>query len=249
MSAVFCVATYLKRNDIVDSTWGPGFVLTAGAFYFRHPHSHWADLQQNPRAFLALTFLVLWAARLALHIGLRNFKKGSQEDVRYANWRREWGAAWIYRSFFQIFMLQGALLLVICMPLIWIVSSPPRSMNFLNLMGAALWCIGFGFEAIADGQLSQYKKQGTRGGILQTGLWKYSRHPNYFGEVVLWWGFFFLCLGLEQSWMCLASPLLITFLLLKVSGIPMLEREFENRPGWPEYKKKTSSFFPLPPQN
>lgn len=249
MSTLFLIATYLRRNDIVDSTWGPSFVVGSWAFYQNNPTS----FQNNPRAALALLFLLAWALRLALHIGFRNFQKGHSEDVRYANFRRAWGKHWVIRSFLQIFMLQGSLMLIIAMPLIWIFTSPAMPLGTINALGAGLWAFGFGFETIADWQLRNFKnenkKNGLRGKILQSGLWKYSRHPNYFGEVVLWWGFYFLALGLNHSWITTVSPVMITFLILKVSGIPMLEREFEKRSGWLEYKNRTSAFFPRRPKS
>lgn len=241
---VFAIKT--KRNDLADVIWGPGFVVAAlGAILGRWLQTGEAPL--GPREYLVLIFLSLWAFRLFSHIGLRTLRK-SHEDTRYKNMRDNWGNLWILKTYLYVFILQGVLLFIVDLPILQTVSSAPRSIDALVVLGALVWIIGFTIEAISDRQLQQFiADPKNKGRIMDRGLWSWSRHPNYFGEVTLWWGVFFMCVSL-QSWWVIVSPLMITFLILKVSGVPMLEALMENRPGFADYKAKTSCFFPWPPR-
>ena len=236
----FAVSLVLKRNDVADVAWGGGFIVAALAAVISR-----GDVAD--RAVLVVVLVVIWGMRLALHIGLRNRGKG--EDVRYRKWREEWGRYATVRSFFQIFILQGALLLVISLPVIRAITAPDAPLTLMDFLGSAVWLIGFLFEAISDWQLLQYNKDpANKGTVITTGLWRYSRHPNYFGEVTLWWGVFLLALSVPGGWMTIIGPITITALILGVSGIPMLEKKYEGNAEFDEYKRKTSAFFPLPPK-
>jgi steroid 5-alpha reductase family enzyme len=179
------------------------------------------------------------------HFIFTNAIGGKAEDFRYAQWRREWKHFYL-RSFLQVFMLQGLFLLIIAWPVMFINLAAPGAWHVWDVAGTVVWLIGFGFESIGDYQLAQFKKNPAhRGKLITTGLWRYTRHPNYFGEAVLWWGIFMIACAVS-GWITVVGPLLITYLLRYVSGVPMLERKYANHPDFEEYKRKTSVFFPLP---
>lgn len=233
--AWFGVSMIKNRNDVADVAWGLGFVWVAWLAYFLG--------EANERAWLVNVVVTVWGVRLAFHIHKRN--RGKAEDFRYAQWRREWKHFYL-RSFLQVFMLQGLFLLIIVWPVIFINLSAPRPWHVWDVAGTVVWLIGFGFESIGDYQLAQFKKNPAhRGKLITTGLWRYTRHPNYFGEAVLWWGIFMIACAVS-GWITVVGPLLITYLLRYVSGVPMLERKYANHPDFEEYKRKTSVFFPLP---
>ena len=192
--------------------------------------------------------VTFWGARLSLRIYLKNRSK--PEDFRYAKWRSEW--RWFrLRSYVQIFLLQGIIIYIIALPLIFVASSA-STLNLLGVAGIALWFIGFLFEAIGDYQLDRFlKSTDSHGKLMTTGLWSYTRHPNYFGESTMWWGIFLITVstGTAPWWIAIVSPLLITFLLLKVSGIPMLEARMSQHPDWGAYAKRTNAFIPWFPKS
>jgi steroid 5-alpha reductase family enzyme len=236
----FLVSLALRRNDVADVAWGGGFIVAALTTLV-------SGDGMTPRALLVTALVIAWGLRLSLHIGLRNRGKG--EDPRYRKWREEWGRYATVRSFFQIFILQGVLLLVISLPVIRVITAPGTSLTLMDFLGSVVWLTGFLFETISDWQLLQYKKDPAhKGKVITTGLWRYTRHPNYFGEVTLWWGIYIIALNVPGGWMTVIGPLTITFLILKVSGIPMLEKKYEGNPEFAEYKRRTSAFFPMPPK-
>lgn len=241
MSAAFLYASSTKDNSIADVCWGIGYLLVALVTVF---HGGPATAKQ----WVLTATVAVWAIRLAGHIALRNRGKG--EDRRYAAMRRRWkteGHEVLY-SFLFVFMLQGALILIASAPVILTNARSETAWNILNSIGLALWIVGILFETVADYQLSHFKKTHPGGGVMQTGLWKYTRHPNYFGEAVLWWGIFFMAVqGIADVWL-LISPLLITFLLVRVSGVPMAEERRKNDPEFAEYARRTNAFIPGPPR-
>ena len=239
MNLWFILAVARKRNDVADIAWGPGFVVMAwGAMI--------TEGKWGMSALLVNILVTVWGLRLAWHIFRRNRNKG--EDFRYLEWRKSWGKWFYFRSYFQVFMLQGVLLFIIVLPVLIINKNGFRTLGWFDLAGILVWCTGFIVEASADRQLAEFvKKPSNKGKILQTGLWRYSRHPNYFGEVVQWWGLFLIALSLPDGWMTFPGPITITLLILFVSGVPLLEKKYAGRPDWEEYKNKTSIFFPLPP--
>ncbi len=236
----FLVAQIIRNNSIVDMGWGAGFVLVALATLFIQG----AYMERN---LLLALLITIWGGRLTYYIVRRNW--GKPEDFRYAKWRREWGRWLVPRAFLQVFMLQGLLMLVIGYPIILVNANPQPGLNILDYLGLAVWIIGFYFESVSDKQMAEFKKDpANKGHIIKTGLWKYSRHPNYFGEATMWWGIFLLSLSVPLGWSGIISPLTITLLLLYVSGVPMLEKKYKDNPEFQEYAKVTSKFFPWLPQ-
>jgi len=243
MTVWFVVALIRKDNSVADIAWGLGFVLVAGVTLAR-------GAGPSARSVLASSFVFIWGMRLAVHILLRNRKRG--EDPRYAAWRAKWGRWFVVRSYLQVFLLQGLFLLVISYSVILInisVSGSPRPLGFLDLAGTVVWVVGFLFEAVGDVQLSRFRRDpGSRGKIMNTGLWRYTRHPNYFGESLMWWGIFLLASSLPYGWTAVVSPFLITFLLVRVSGVPMLEKKYTGNAEFQAYARRTSVFVPWPPK-
>uniref|UniRef100_UPI003D81A683 DUF1295 domain-containing protein n=1 Tax=Trichloromonas sp. TaxID=3069249 RepID=UPI003D81A683 len=241
MAGWFVAAQVKGRNDVADVAWGLGFILAAAV-------SLVAGGQYSPRALLVSLLVLTWGIRLALHIHTRN--RGKSEDPRYRQWREDWGRWFVLRSFLQIFMLQGLLLLLVAMPVILVNASPPVPLGWLDGLGFLLWLTGFLFEAVGDWQLLRFTRApGNRGKLMTEGLWRYSRHPNYFGEVTLWWGLWLMALPVPYGLWGVIGPLTITLLILKVSGIPMLEERYQGRADFAAYRRRTSPFFPLPPKN
>ncbi len=237
MSAVFLIAMEQEDNSIVDIAYGVGFVLVGWSCYLLYGNDH-------PRQLLLLGLISLWGLRLTVHVALR--KQTEQgEDFRYRQWREDWGDNFVWRSFLQIFMLQGAVIYLVALPLLLSFAQPGDALGWLDLFGCMIWLVGFLFETVGDWQLLRFKNNpANHGKIIQHGLWRLTRHPNYFGEAVLWWGVFLVAFGSPLGWFALISPLLIDFLLLKVSGIPMLEAKYQGNPDFEAYKKRTNAFFP-----
>ncbi|MDZ4182111.1 MAG: DUF1295 domain-containing protein [Candidatus Cloacimonadaceae bacterium] len=213
---LFLWAMLLKKNDIVDVAWGIGFILVALLYLLLVPQYHW-------RRLLVTALVTLWGLRLAVYIFIRN--RGKQEDFRYAQWKRDWGKNWVIRSYFQVFILQGFFLLTIAYPLFLHRVQRVDAFNLFDLIGLGLWLLGFCFEAVGDAQMRRFKLDpANKGRIMNRGLWRYTRHPNYFGESMMWWGIFALTLNAANGIAAIASPIIITFLLVRVSGVPMLEK-------------------------
>ncbi len=243
-AAVFALMTLvwvvsLARDDvsIVDVVWGPAYLVAVLAAWWTSPTSAWA--------LPTVALVAAWAMRLAFHLAPR---VREPEDRRYAEMRARNGQAFRWSSLVRVFWLQGAIVVVFSVPLVATVLAPGAPGGWATV-AAGVVLAGLVFEAIADAQLSTFRASGgTDGRVLDTGLWRYSRHPNYFGEAVVWWGF-----GLWTT-VALGSPLplivsgLMTGLLLRVSGIPLLEPHLEStRPGYAAYARRTSAFVPWPP--
>jgi len=236
MNLMFILALALKRNDIVDIAWGLGFIVTSLMLLIFVPDYNW-------RRLLVSGLVALWGLRLAIYIHLRN--KGKQEDFRYARWRREWGKHWIVRSYLQVFILQGFFMLIIAYPLFMFGGFGRHAFGLLDAVGLLVWVFGFVFESLGDYQLMKFKKApANKGKVMNIGLWKYTRHPNYFGESVMWWGIFLLAVSADWGWIAVISPIVITWLLVKVSGVPMLEKKYADNPEYQAYIKNTSPFIP-----
>jgi steroid 5-alpha reductase family enzyme len=226
----------------VDIFWGTGFVIATWFYFAQTPDG------SEPRRWLIATLVALWGLRLSVYIFRRNRGKG--EDPRYAKWRAEAGPGWWWRSFFKVFLLQGVLLWVISIPLLAAQVSPsPARLILLDGLATLLWGVGFFFEVVGDAQLARFKADPTnRGKVLSRGVWRYSRHPNYFGEAAMWWGYFLLA-GAAGGWWTVFSPILMTFLLLRVSGVTLLERNLKQaKPQYREYIESTSEFIPWFPK-
>lgn len=241
VTALWLVSLRLKNASIIDVFWGPAFILQA-LIYFALTDGFIG------RKVLTLVLVLIWGGRLALHIFLRNRGKG--EDFRYQNWRRQYGAKYRWVSYFQVFALQGAMSWIIGVPLLLAQAAPiPNALTLADGLGALIWLIGFIFEAGGDAQLARFKADpANRGKLLRSGLWAWTRHPNYFGDAVQWWGFYLLAAAGGGGW-SIFSPIVMTYLLVRVSGVRMLEKTLaEAKPGYREYIETTSAFVPLPPR-
>lgn len=236
MTLWYLVATVTKRSDLADIAWGLGFILLSMLILVSYENASF-------RPILVSLLVFVWGLRLSMRIFLRN--SGKSEDSRYRKWREEWGRWFSLRSYFQIFMLQGFFIVLIALPVIYINTFGGGELGILDIFGVLVWLIGFFFEAVGDWQLSKFLKDPTnKGKIMQAGLWSLTRHPNYFGEVAEWWGIFLIALSVPYGYLTVIGPLTITFLILKVSGIPMLERKYIGNAEFEEYKKNTNAFFP-----
>lgn len=231
----FLFSLIKKRNDIADVAWGIGFVFLAWcSLYFSLNFSVLA---------LVVNFLVsIWGFRLALHIHNRN--KNKAEDYRYKEWRDAWGKWFYLRSYLQVYLLQGFFMFLISLPVLY-VNKVGGEFGFWQFLGLFVWVVGFLFESVSDKQLSNFlKKEENKGKLMTSGLWAYSRHPNYFGEVIQWWGFFIMASSLSFGFLTILGPITITYLILFVSGVPLLEKKMQNHPDFALYKQKTNVFIP-----
>ena len=237
----------IARRDagIIDPWWSMAFLLVTTNTVAR--------TGLTPAKTLLVVMVALWAVRLWLHLLLRS--RGRPEDPRYAAFRARYGPGrywWV--SFFQVFLLQGALALVISAPLqLAAAAARPDLLRPVHLAAALVFNIGFALEAVADGQLQRFRalaaRDERRGTVLDAGLWRYSRHPNYFGESVLWWGFWLAACARPYGWVTGFAPAIMTFLLVRVSGVTMLDAHLTaTRPGYADYVRRTSSFVPRPPR-
>jgi len=241
MSSWFVISQIKKRNDVADIAWGLGFVLLTWISLFISQ----AFGIQN---WLVASLVSIWGVRLAWHIHSRNRKK--KEDFRYLAWRKEWGKWFFLRSYIQIYLLQGMFLYLIILPILLVNQTISDRLIFINFFGIVIWLIGFFFETVGDTQLAKFlRNPKNKGKIMQSGLWRYTRHPNYFGEVTQWWGIWLITLGIPLEWFGVIGPLTITVLILFVSGVPLLEKKYQGRADFEAYKKQTSIFFPLPPKS
>jgi steroid 5-alpha reductase family enzyme len=239
MTFWFILSFIKKRNDIADIAWGFGFIMMSWVGFFVG--------NMTIRGVLVNLLVTVWGMRLAWHIYKRNRNK--KEDYRYAAWRKEWGKWFLLRSFLQVYILQGFFLYLIVQPVLFIHNEPGSILDIVDIIGILIWGIGFYFESTGDAQLKEFiSNPENKGKLMETGLWRYSRHPNYFGEVTQWWGLFMIALSIPGSIFTIIGPLTITILILFVSGIPLLEKKYAGRPDYEEYKKRTSIFFPLPPK-
>lgn len=244
MTIMFFFSRRLGRTDVVDAAWGPAFVVAAVSAFLLNPYDLTFGL--NVQSFIT-ALVVIWAGRLSFTITKRLLKK--PEDVRYVNLRKQWKGSEPVNTYVRIFLIQAVLATVISIALIHVNLSLPASLGTFAYIGGVIWLIGFYFEAVGDLQLKRFLADPkNKGKLMTSGLWKYTRHPNYFGEATMWWGIFVIALSTPYGWLGIITPVVITYLLLFVSGVPMTEKAFEGKPGWNAYKKRTSKFFPLPPR-
>ncbi|MFW6000854.1 MAG: DUF1295 domain-containing protein [Halanaerobium sp.] len=241
-SVFFLIAVIRKNNALIDIAWGLGYVLAANfALYITNNF--------NLRSMMISLIVTIWGLRLAYHLFKRNWN--ADEDYRYAKWRENWDHFYL-RSFFRIFMLQAVLLFIIASPIVKVISSPYNGLGLFDYIGLLVWLIGFVFESFADKQLAEFKNKDPEekdGHIIKEGVWKYSRHPNYFGETLIWWGIYLITAAVSGGWKFIYSPLLITFLLLFVSGVPLLEKRYADDEEYQKYAEKTNKFFPWFPKD
>ena len=263
-SLLFLLALIKKNNGIADIGWGIGFIiisLIAAHFYFfkcTFQSIFGRECQIDIAFVFLITHVTLWAIRLSIYLLIRNWSK--PEDWRYAKWRQDWGKTVYIRSYLQVFILQGFFMLLIGSPIILSgLQSSTDTLAYtpvqytLIFSGLIVWLIGFFFQAVGDYQLFVFKKDpANKGRVMRYGLWKYTRHPNYFGEATMWWGIFLIsCVsayGVLGILLRMIGPATITFMLLRVSGVTMLENKYKGNKDYEDYQRNTSSFVPMYPR-
>lgn len=230
----------LRNVTLVDTLWSMLFVIAGFAYVLAVPDA-------GPRASLMLVLVSVWALRLAAYLGVRTF--GHAEDRRYAAIRRRNEPGFALKSLYLVFGFQVLLAWVISLPLLGAAASGRDPLGWLDLLGFVLWLTGFAFEAVGDFQLARFKADpASAGRVMKRGLWRYTRHPNYFGNFCIWWGLYLIALA-GGAWWSIVGPLLMSFLLLRVSGVSLLEKDIgERRPGYADYVRRTNAFFPGPPR-
>lgn len=244
MTLVFIVSWSLRRTDAVDSAWGLVFIVATATAWLASDYEMMIGWNVQT---LTMALVLIWGLRLAITITLRSI--GRPEDRRYVELRKKWKGNAAVNTYLRIFVLQAVLAVIISMAAIVVLSSPPQLLGPLAYAGLAIWLIGFFFEVVGDWQLKQFiKNPDNKGKMLTSGLWAYTRHPNYFGEATMWWGIFIIALSTYFGWIGAISPVIITYLLLFVSGVPLAEESMKQRPGWKKYQARTSKFLPLPPK-
>ena len=233
---LWLVSLTVKDASIVDPFWGPGFVIIAWTGYAVAP-------DPGARGFLVAVLVTVWGIRLGTHLAIRNLGHG--EDFRYRSFRRRWGSRFWIVSLATVFLLQAVL--------VWIVSLPVQmamvdggAPGWLAAIGVMIWGFGLFFESVGDYQLVRFKRDpASRGTVMDRGLWRYTRHPNYFGDFTVWWGHFLVAIANWGSAWTVIGPIAMSILLLRVSGVALLERSLpKGRPGYPEYAARTNAFFP-----
>jgi steroid 5-alpha reductase family enzyme len=238
----FFVSLIRRRNDVADTAWGLGFALIAWVVFSSNP-----DLQINTRITVVLSLVSLWAVRLSVHLYFRTLKS-SVEDPRYQAMRQSWGAKWLWHSYFKVYWLQTLMMLVVSLPLLSVLGRPSAvDLTVIDMISLFVAVLGLTIEAVADRQKQAFKKNPlNRGRLVDVGLWSRARHPNYFGEMLFWWGLagFSLSFG-WAAWWAFLGPVFLTFLLLKVSGVPLLEAHDSKKPGYREHKKRTQLLIPI----
>ena len=232
-----------QNVTIADTLWGVGFPLLAWVVCFMSDSG-------SAREMRVAILVSAWGLRLAAYLSWRNWGKG--EDPRYQKMRARAGNRFWVKSLFSVFLLQACLMWVISWAMTWAQAAPgPAHLTLWDIAGLIFWGVGFFFQTVGDLQLAAFKaRPESKGKVMNQGLWAYTRHPNYFGESLMWWGIFFMATAVPGGWWTVISPVAITFLLLKVSGIPMTERVIStSRPGYAAYVRNTSSFFPWFPKS
>ncbi|OIP01242.1 MAG: hypothetical protein AUJ98_04945 [Bacteroidetes bacterium CG2_30_33_31] len=242
LTLLWMLSVAIKNVSIIDLFWGFGFVV-ANAFYFVSSGDF------STRKIVLLALVTIWGLRLSIYLAWRNLGKG--EDFRYQEFRRKYGAErywWV--SYFQVFLLQGILILLVSLPLLGAnFGTQSENFFFLDYLGILIWIIGFAFESGGDFQLTKFKQNpANKGKVLNTGFWKYTRHPNYFGDSAVWWSYAIFSIAAGSYWQIVGS-ILMTLLIIKVSGVALLEKTLNNsKPQYQEYIKETNSFFPWFPK-
>ncbi len=240
-AALWAASRRLKDVTIADIFWGPGFILAAAVSATAAPPT-------DARNLLLLALVAIWAMRLTGHLFFR-WRHAGQEDRRYAAMRATYGSAFEQRSLFIVFLAQGIAVWIVSWPLQAAMAAPPVAFGWLDLTGALIAAAGFALEAVADWQLAHFlERPDNRGKVLAGGVWAWSRHPNYFGDVAFWWGIFLIALAGSGAWWSVLGPLLMTFVLLRVSGVPLTEKDIvRRRPAYTDYMRRTSAFIPRRP--
>ncbi len=241
--ALWWMSTQRRDASIVDVYWGPGFAVIAVIAMA-------TGAGTDPRRFLVVTLTAMWGFRLGGYLFWRKQREPG-EDFRYAAMRARFGEDFWLVSLGTVFLLQAALMWVVALPVQWVVSTPSRpSLGMLDLFAFLVWAVGLAFESLGDLQLIEFKSNPANAGkVLDHGLWRFTRHPNYFGDCCVWWAFFLFACATPNGWWTFIGPAVMTILLLRVSGVPMVERPLlARRPDYADYVARTSAFIPLPPR-
>lgn len=234
----FLAGTKMKDNGVVDIGWGAGFIVASAV-------AMGVSGEIDIVSMILFALVSIWGGRLSWHLYKRNH--GKPEDFRYANFRKAWGKWVIPRAFLQVYMLQAAMMMLVSYTFVDAHSITGKTLNMGVILGVLIWLIGFYFEAVGDAQLAAFRtNSANKGHVIQSGLWQYTRHPNYFGEALMWWGIFLIGFASTGNYWTLLSPAVITYLLMFVSGVPMLEEKYKNNPEFQSYAKVTNKFFPGP---
>jgi steroid 5-alpha reductase family enzyme len=240
LSIVWLIAQIIKNNSIIDIVYGSTYVVASiFALIFGAPIDF--------RSILLVILVSIWGMRLSIYIFIRNH--GQPEDFRYQEFRKNWGTHQALFAYFKVFILQGAIVYIICFPILYTNFTDGPTFQITDIIGTAIWILGFFFESLGDAQLRNFKKDpSNKGRVMNQGLWRYTRHPNYFGEATMWWGIYVIVSSIPNGIWMFFSPLLITTLLLKVSGVSLLEKKYKGSPEYIDYQKSTSSFIPWFPK-
>lgn len=241
MVVTWLISVAVKDASIVDLIWGLGFVLVAWAAFITIG-------EPGGRRWLLVLLTSVWGLRLSGYLSWRNLGKG--EDFRYQKMREKAPDSFWWKSLFTVFFLQGVLMWVVSLPVQIGQVPTAEPLGILDWLGVAAWAVGFFFETVGDLQLARFKADpANKGRVMDGGLWRYTRHPNYFGDFMVWWGLYMIALS-AGAWWTIVGPVLMSFLLLRVSGVAMLERDISSRrQGYDEYVRRTSAFFPTPPKD
>ena len=241
MVVTWLLSLVLRDASIVDVVWGAGFVVVAWTAAF-------VGDGLDDRTNLLVAIVSIWGLRLALHLLVRNAGKG--EDWRYRAMRKRAGTSFPIRSLVTVFLFQGALMWIVSLPVQLAMTPDEPEVGVLAVVGVIVWGIGFFFESVGDAQLVRFKADpANEGAVMDRGLWRYTRHPNYFGDACAWWGIFLVAAETRDAWPGVIGPIVMTFLLLRVSGVALLERSLtKRRPGYEDYVARTSAFLPMPPR-
>lgn len=233
----FLCSVVWRRNDIADIAWGLHIALLSILGFL---------IYRNHRGLLVASLVTVWGLRLSWHIARR--VRNRPEDERYATWRRDWGKKVYLRSYLQVFVLQGLLSVIVALPAL-VAATIPGGWTAWDILGTIVWVSGFIVESISDRQLRVFRADPANASkLLRTGLWAWSRHPNYFGEVTQWWGIALIALSVPTGYIGIIGAVAITCLIVKVSGIPLLEAKMRSHPDFADYARTTSAFVPRPPK-
>lgn len=237
VTLIWVLSLVIRDAGIMDIFWGLGFIVVSGVYFF-------SAREVGLPGYLLLALVLFWGLRLTIYLAFRNL--GKPEDARYQAFREKGGSNWWWQSYFKVFLLQGLIMWIVSLPLLsGLAAGTDEPLGWFAVAGIVLWGIGFFFEAVGDWQLARFKKDPhNKGKVLDQGLWAMTRHPNYFGEMLIWWGFYLISLQSGYGWTVI-SPLIMTVLLLRVSGVTMLEQLLTTtKPEYSEYIRRTSAFFP-----
>ena len=240
MFLAFLIGTIKKNNGIIDSFYGLGYiVLITTSFMIMQTYSL--------RQIIVTILVMLWGARLFIHVTSRNW--GKPEDYRYKAMRERFGEKVVLKSLSNIYLFQGLIIILVGFPALFINSNANLDLIWLDFIGIGVWVLGFYFEALGDYQLRKFlKNPKNKGNVMDQGLWKYTQHPNYFGEVTMWWGIYLIALSVPWGFITIFGPIIINFMIIKVSGVRLLNKRYEGDDKYTVYRKKTRAFIPWFPK-